>query len=99
MALQKFKAPTLPVPPLQYDANFMSQLVRALATYFNLLDSTTPIQVDGLILSGLPTNGAGLPLGSVYSDDGTLKIVVLYRSYAASLQATATIGNVTVTTT
>ena len=99
MALQKFKAPTLPVAPSQYDSNFMSQLIRALTSYFNLLDSTTPIQVDSIILSGLPTNGAGLAIGSVYNDDGTLKIVVSYRAYAASLKATASIGNISVTTT
>lgn len=99
MALQKFKAPVLPTPSVLYDVNFMSQFVRSLATYFSLLDSTTPIQVDSLILSGLPANGAGLPLGSVYDDDGTLKIVVMYRSYAASLQATVTLGSVSVTIT
>jgi hypothetical protein len=98
MALQKFKAPTLPVAPQSYDFNFMSQFIRALTSYFSLLDSTTPIQVDSIILSRLPTNGAGLPLGAVYSDNGTLKIVVPYQAYAASLQATATLGNVSVTT-
>ena len=98
MALQKFKAPTLPVAPSSYDSNFMSQLIRALTSYFSLLDSTTPIQVDSMILSGLPTNGAGLAIGAVYSDNGTLKIVVPYLTYAASLQATATVGNVSVTT-
>ena len=98
MALQKFKAPTLPVAPRDYDSNFMSQLIRSLTSYFSLLDSTTPIQVDSIILSGLPTNGAGLPLNAVYSDGGTLKIVVPYLAYSASLQATVTIGNVSVTT-
>jgi hypothetical protein len=98
MALQRFKAPTLPVAPDSYNSNFMSQLTRALTSYFNLLDSTTPIQVDSMILSGLPTNGAGLAIGSVYSDNGTLKIVVPYQAYAASLQATATLGDVSVTT-
>jgi len=98
MALIKFKAPTLPVPPNQYDVNFMSQFARALSTYFNLLDSTSPIQVDSMILSNLPTNGAGLPIGSVYSDNGTLMVVLLNKSYAASLQATASVGDVSVTT-
>jgi hypothetical protein len=98
MALLKFKAPTLPVPPKQYDVNFMSQFARAINAYFNLLDSTTPIQVDSIILSGLPTNGAGLTIGAVYRDGDTLKIVVPYLTYAASLQATASVGNISVTT-
>jgi len=98
MALQKFKAPALPVPPKEYDQNFMSQLVRALGNYFNLLDSKTPHEIDSIIFSNLPTNGAGLINGSVYSDDGVLKIVLAQNSYAASLKATTSINNVSVTT-
>jgi hypothetical protein len=99
MALQKFKAPILPVPTPAYDVNYMSQFIRALGNYFVLLDSTTPIQVDSIILSNTPTNAGGLAIGSVYSDDGTLKIVLPNKAYAASLKATATVNNVSVTTT
>ncbi len=99
MALLKFKAPTLPMPTTAYDVNFMNQLVRALGNYFGLLDSTTPIQVDSITLSRLPTTGAGLPVGSVYQSGDVLMIVVDYKAYAASLSATATLGSVTVTTT
>lgn len=46
MALEKFRAPALPVPPLQYDQRYLTDLVRALRLYFNQLDSLTPNQAQ-----------------------------------------------------
>lgn len=54
MALDKFKAPTLPVPPREYDQNYMNQLVRALANYFNLLDSQSPLSINNVTLTAVP---------------------------------------------
>jgi hypothetical protein len=98
MALLKFRSPTLPMPSSAYDINYMNQLVRALANYFGLLDSTTPIQVDSITLSRLPLTGANLPIGSVYQAGDVLMIVVDYKAYAASFSATVDLGTVTVTT-
>jgi len=42
MALDNFRAPPLPAPPAQWDAQYMRQLIRALETYFSQLDSRTP---------------------------------------------------------
>jgi hypothetical protein len=98
MALLQFKAPTLPAPSKEYDQNYMNQFVRSLGNYFNLLDSTTPIQVDTIILSGVKSSGYGLPIGSVYKNGDQLFIVVLEKAYAASFEVTTSLGNVTVTT-
>jgi hypothetical protein len=46
MALEKFVAPPLPVPPPQYDQQYMTNLIRALRLYFNQLDSQTPNQAQ-----------------------------------------------------
>ncbi len=54
MALQKFKAPTLPVPPKEYDQNYMNQLVRALGNYFSLLDSQAPQSMNNVSLTAVP---------------------------------------------
>jgi hypothetical protein len=99
MALLKFKAPTLPAPGKEYDQNYLNQLIRALANYFNLLDSTTPIQVDTIILSGIKSSGYGLPIGSLYKNGDQIFIVVVDKQYAATLTATTSLGTVTVTTT
>jgi hypothetical protein len=44
MALEKFKAAPLPNPPVQYDPQYVRQLVRVLEIYFSQLDSLTPNQ-------------------------------------------------------
>lgn len=54
MALEKFKAPTLPVPPREYDQNYMNQLVRVLGNYFNLLDSQSPLSINNVTLTAVP---------------------------------------------
>jgi hypothetical protein len=42
MALDKFKAPPLPNPPGEWDAQYMRQVLRVLEIYFSQLDSNTP---------------------------------------------------------
>lgn len=46
MALEKFRAPPLPLPGPQYNQQQFNQLIRALQLYFNLLDSFTPQQAE-----------------------------------------------------
>jgi hypothetical protein len=76
MALQLFTAPSLPLAPRDYDAEYFNQLVRALNTYFRQTDSTTPIVIDRLTLLALPTSAVGQRVGTVYNDNGYLKIVL-----------------------
>lgn len=66
MALQKFKAPSLPVPPKGYDQNYMTQLVRVLGNYFNLLDSKTAQEIDTVRLVAVPTDDTDLKEGSAF---------------------------------
>lgn len=63
MAMQKFRAPALPLPGQAYNQTQFFQLVRALQLYFNQLDSLTPIEVDSI--------KAGLFDGGLFVGDGT----------------------------
>jgi len=82
MALKKFKAPALPVPPMDYEQQYMNQLVRVLGTYFNLLDSQTPIEVNSITLSGLtkysdfPVDGLPNGTGFRLDSEDIVRIVV-----------------------
>lgn len=42
MALTRFRAAPLPNPPVDYDPQYVRQLIRVLETYFSQLDSKTP---------------------------------------------------------
>ena len=44
--MEKFKVSPLPIPTLEYNQQYMMQLVKVLELYFNRLDSKTPIQAD-----------------------------------------------------
>lgn len=46
MALEKFRASPLPIPGVEYDQQYMLQLIRVLGIYFNQLDSLTPNQAQ-----------------------------------------------------
>jgi type IV secretory pathway TrbL component len=76
MGLKLFSSPSLPLAPSTYDPEYFNQVIRALNTYFRQLDSTTPIVIDSLTLLALPTNAIGQRVGTVYNDNGVLKIVL-----------------------
>ncbi len=76
MALLLFAPPSLPLAPGDYNPEYFNQLIRALNVYLNQIGSTTPIVIDQLTLLALPTSPVGLRPGTVYNDDGTLKIVL-----------------------
>ena len=97
MGMQRFRAPALPLAPVEYDQQHMSQLIGALRLYFAQSDSNAALQLDGLRLLNLPTSGYNLPDGTVFQVGGDLKIVVPYISYLNGVSATASVGTVTVT--
>jgi hypothetical protein len=99
MGMQRFRAPALPLAPLEYDQQQLSQLIGVLRLYFNQLDSNVPLQMDGLRLLNLPTSGYNLPDGTVFQVGEDLKIVVPYISYLYGVSATVSVGTVTVTIT
>ena len=97
MAMQKFRAPALPLAPNEYDQQQFSQLIGVLRLYFTQLDSNVALQTDGIRLLKLPTSGYNLPDGTVFQVGENLKIVVPYISYLYGVSATASVGTVTVT--
>ena len=97
MGMQKFRAPALPLAPMEYDQQHMSQMIGALRLYFAQSDSNAALQLDGLRLLNLPTSGYNLPDGTVFQVGEDLKIVVPYISYVFGVSATASVGTVTVT--
>jgi len=67
-----FVAPSLPVPPVEYDSQYMTQLLNVLRLYFNQLDNPGFLASSGMNfnLDTLPTQAdlATLRLGDVYRD-------------------------------
>ena len=97
MGMQRFRAPALPLAPIEYDQQQLSQLIGVLRLYFNQLDSNVPLQMDGLRLLNLPTSGYNLPEGTVFADGEYLKIVLPNFAYLQGVSGTGNVGTVTVT--
>jgi hypothetical protein len=97
MGMQKFRAPALPLAPVEYDQQHMAQLIGALRLYFTQSDSNAALQLDGLRLLNLPTSGYNLPEGTVFQDGEFLKIVSLNFAYVQGVSGTGSVGSVTIT--
>jgi hypothetical protein len=76
MALKLFTAPSLPLAPSAYDPEYFNQVLRSLNVYLSQIGSTTPIVIDSLTLLALPTSAVDQRVGTVYNDNGVLKIVL-----------------------
>jgi hypothetical protein len=98
MGMQRFRAPALPLAPIEYDQQQLSQLISVLRLYFTQLDSNVALQADGIRLLNLPTSGYNLPDGTVFRDGEYLKIVQPNFAYLFGVSGTGAVGSVTVVT-
>jgi hypothetical protein len=62
MAMLKFRAPALPIAGAEYKQDYFAQLIRALALYFNQLDSKTPVQWETVLADNF--------IGGIFSGNG-----------------------------
>jgi len=83
MALEKFRAPAIPLPPDQYNRQQFDEIFRALRIYFNQLDSLTPNQAD----SYRADNFFG---GDLSVDTATVDLLNVVQAYIFALTAKAT---------
>jgi len=90
--------PVFPTPTEEYDPAYVADLIRALNFFVDQVGNAGPMRGTTLVLTNLPTSGAQLETGTVYNDNGTLKIVLENIGYASSISAASSIGTVTVTT-
>ena len=68
-------SPVLPLPPLEYDVQYMNNLIRLLNYFIQQQDNPGDIRGARLALTQLPTSSTGLASGTVWNDAGTLKII------------------------
>ena len=80
------------------DQRYVDQLVDALETAFDIIESTRQGEFSEITLTSLQGHGANLRIGDVFEDDGILKIVRSGEAFAASFVGTSAVGSVTVST-
>lgn len=88
MGLQKIQPPSLPVPPKEYDAQYLVQLTRAISIYFSQIASQAPTIANTANWSAVPTTASptfsDLPFNDMYrgATEDILRIKVNGISYA-----------------
>jgi len=88
MALEKFQAPALPVPPVEYDQRYHTDLIRILRLYFNQLDSLTPNQANSYRADNF--YGGNFTGSNVTADSVTTDLLTAYQALIFALTAQAT---------
>lgn len=89
--------PYFPNPPLEYDARYLSEVVRAFSLYAQQAQNPGDLRATTLILTDLQTDDYNLAPGSIFQQDGFLKISLLYLPHPRGASVTAGVGAVTVT--
>ena len=95
MARVNFRAPPLPNPPGEYDAQYLRQLIRSIERYFSQLDSLTPSQSQsykadefiGGAFSGDAISGTAVTADSLTARSGSIDLMVsetLFSDYLDS---------------
>ena len=67
--------PRLPDAPEEYNIQFMQDLIRAIETFIQQERNTGELRGTKITLTQLPTSSEGLESGSLFNDNGTVKIV------------------------
>jgi hypothetical protein len=88
MAMEKFQAPALPVPPVEYDQRYHTDLIRILRLYFNQLDSLTPNQANSYRADNF--YGGNFTGSNVTADSVTTDLLTAYQALIFALTAQAT---------
>jgi len=93
MAMERFQAPALPVPPVEYDQRYHTDLIRILRLYFNQLDSLTPNQANSYRADYFYGGEfIGDLTGDVVADVATIKLLNTIQAYiqAATINTLST---------
>jgi hypothetical protein len=91
--------PFFPIPPESYEQRYFAELTRAFSLFINQQNNPGEGRNTKLVLTDLPSSETGLEPGTLFQEDGFVKIVLAYRTYLGGLSSTASVGTVTVTTT
>jgi hypothetical protein len=67
--------PNFSLPPDEYDVQYFNDMVRSLSQLVTQLQNPGELRGTKITLTQLPTSSEGLESGSLFNDNGTVKIV------------------------
>jgi len=90
--------PFFPVPPNDYDRQYISEVVRAFSVYLEQMQNPGEGRNTFIVLTNLQTDDSGLENGALFQQEGFVKIALINMPHVRGQQATGSVGSVTVTT-
>ena len=75
MSSNQIAPPRLPEAPVEYNPQYMSDLLRALELFISQERNPGELRGTRITLTELPTSATGLEVGALFNDSGTVKIV------------------------
>jgi len=91
---RQLSRPRIPEAPDEYDRDFFNQLIRALQLFMDEQGELGPGRFSEMTLANVRGEGAGEPVGYIYQESGTLKIVLSGDILAPTLVVTTRLGTV-----
>lgn len=75
MSSRNTPAPYFPIPPREYNQSYFNEIIRAFSLFIQEQRNPGDIRGATLTITDLPTSATGLPVGTIWNDSGTLKVV------------------------
>jgi hypothetical protein len=94
---RKLVLPDFPVPPEQYEARYLAEVVRAFSVFLQQAQNPGEGRATAFTLTALQTDDQGLETGALFNHDDYIKISVI-NPHPRGASATGGVGSVTVTT-
>ena len=90
MAFQRFRSPTLPTPPEEYEESYFMNLIRSLGSYFAIHDSKAGLNIDSVISDFIQ-----LPIGALTLSNGANSNIALPKKSFARITGPSAVFNIT----
>ena len=74
MAQVSLAPPRLPEAPMDYNQQYMADLLRALEIFISQERTPGELRATKITLTDLPASATGLESGALYNDSGTVKV-------------------------
>lgn len=90
--------PYFPIPPDQYDQPYFAEIIRSFSTYVNQQQNPGEGRNTFIVLTDLNENDQGLEVGTLFQQDGFVKITRANAPHPAGVSSTGAVGSVTIVT-
>lgn len=91
--------PFFAVPPAQYEQSYFANLTRSFAVYLEQQQNPGLERATNITITNLPTTDQGLEPGTLFQQDGYVKVALANKPHVGGVSGTPEVGSVTVVTT